>query len=140
MFILVSTPFGFFTGGLSGSQWRTFESWSGLTQSLLYITLISPWKFQKFLKYCFISATFFLEQLHFMLIELALKVFSSRTDCTKLTVWVDFVSCTWLYCTNTTVFCFGQQMLDIFQLLEEAHVIYPHFLPLIEKQQASFSK
>ena len=33
IFILVSVPIGFVTGGLSGSPWRTFECWSGLTKS-----------------------------------------------------------------------------------------------------------
>ena len=37
MFILVSISLVFVTGGLSGSPWRMFEFWSGLTKCLLYI-------------------------------------------------------------------------------------------------------
>ena len=48
IFILVSVPIGFVTGGLSGSPWRTFEFWSGLTKSLLFnATWCSTIKIQK---------------------------------------------------------------------------------------------
>ena len=104
MFTLVSKPLELVIGGLSWSPWSTFEFWSWLTKSLLYIVhCVQPKKIKNQKNQYMLTFLFLSGRLAWSLI-LGLAGPSSPTGCTKLVGWFDFVCYICFHCTISCVF------------------------------------
>ena len=134
MFLLVSMPLEFVTGGLSGSPWWTFNFfttfWPNLKITLCTSDTVHTRKNSKDQKSRLMCQFLFHKELIYVTQFENLWCLVVKQAVPKLTGWFNYVSCTGTIHTSTVqitvFFSFVDKILDLFHSLEEGGASSSH--------------